>query len=215
MLPLSPEERARITAVILAGGLGRRMGGQDKGLTHLAGRPMAAHVLERLIPQVGTVIVNANRNTAEYERLGVPVISDRLSDFQGPLAGVACAFAHINTPLLLTVPCDSPLLPVDLATRLYRAIVAANAEVAVAHDGERIHPVFALLRGELRASLEAYLAAGERKIERWFDTRHCIAVDYADLADAFLNINDADALADLEERLRHAPTGPAQRRSTP
>lgn len=211
MPPLPSDVRARITAVILAGGLGRRMGGQDKGLTPLGGRPMAAWVLDRLQPQVGRVIVNANRNQDAYGRLlGLPVVGDRLGGFQGPLAGIAGALAQIDTPLLLATPCDGPLLPPDLAERLYRALSTARADVAVVHDGERLHPVFALLRTGVRGSLEAFLAAGERKAGHWLERTHWVAADCADIADAFVNVNDAGALAALETRLRP----PAAQRST-
>ena len=204
MTPLSDDERAHTTAVILAGGEGRRMGGEDKGLIQLAGRSMVEHALARIRPQVGRVIINANRNRATYARLGHPVFSDDLNDFQGPLAGVATALAQIDTPLLLTLPCDSPVPPADLAERLYRALQEQQADIAVAHDGRRMHPVFALLRRELLASLQDYLAAGDRKIDLWFERHHCIAVDFSDEADAFLNVNSPDDRVELERLLQKA-----------
>jgi molybdenum cofactor guanylyltransferase len=200
--PLSDDERAHITAVILAGGEGRRMGGEDKGLIEISGRRMVEHVLARIVPQVGRVMINANRNRASYARLGHPVFSDELNDFQGPLAGVATALAQIDTPFLLTLPCDSPAPPEDLAARLYRALETEQADIAVAHDGRRLHPVFALLRRELLPSLRDYLAAGDRKIDLWFERHHSIAVDFADEAEAFLNVNSPADRTDLERHLQ-------------
>ncbi len=200
--PLSDDERALITAVILAGGEGRRMGGEDKGLIEISGRRMVEHVLARIVPQVGRVIINANRNRTSYARLGHSVFSDELNDFQGPLAGVATALAQIDTPFLLTLPCDSPAPPEDLTARLYRALETQQADIAVAHDGQRLHPVFALLRRELLPSLRDYLAAGDRKIDLWFERHHSIAVDFADEAEAFLNVNSPADRTDLERHLQ-------------
>ncbi|MEJ2479421.1 MAG: molybdenum cofactor guanylyltransferase MobA [Acidihalobacter sp.] len=202
--PISDDERALITAVILAGGEGRRMGGEDKGLIQLAGRRMVEQVLSRIVPQVGRVIINANRNRAVYARLGHPVFSDELNDFQGPLAGVATALAQIDTPLLLTLPCDSPAPPADLAERLYRSLQERKADIAMAHDGRRTHPVFALLRRELLPSLRDYLAAGDRKIDLWFERHRCITVDFSDEADAFLNVNSPEDRAELERHLQQS-----------
>ena len=202
--PFSDDERSLITAVILAGGEGRRMGGEDKGLIQLAGRGMVEHVLGRIVPQVGRVIINANRNRAAYARLGHPVFSDELNDFQGPLAGVATALEQIDTPLLLTLPCDSPAPPADLAERLYRSLQEQKADIAMAHDGRRTHPVFALLRRELLPSLRDYLAAGDRKIDLWFERHRCITVDFSDEADAFLNVNSPEDRAELERHLQQS-----------
>lgn len=201
MNPLSDDERARITAVILAGGEGRRMGGEDKGLIPIAGRRMVEHVLERVVPQAERVLINANRNRAVYARLGHPVFSDEMHDFQGPLAGIATALAQLDTPLLLTVPCDSPLPPDDLAVRLYHALEREQAQIAVAHDGHRLHPVFALIRREVLPSLRAYLDAGNRKLELWFDQQPTAVVDFADEADAFVNVNSPAERNALEKRL--------------
>lgn len=201
MNPLSDDERARITAVILAGGEGRRMGGEDKGLMPIAGRSMVEHVLERVVPQAGRVLINANRNHAVYARLGHPVFSDEMQDFQGPLAGIATALAQLDTPLLLTAPCDSPLPPGDLAVRLYRALEREQAQIAVAHDGHRLHPVFALIRREELPSLRAYLDAGNRKLELWFDQQRTAVVDFSDEADAFVNVNSPSERGALEKRL--------------
>lgn len=178
------------------------MGGEDKGLIPLGGRPLAQHALERITPQVGRVLINANRNRDAYARLGHAVFGDQLAGFQGPLAGVAAALARIDTPLLLTLPCDSPLLPADLAARLYCELESAGADLAVAHDGRRMHPVFALLRRERLPSLLTYLAGGDRKVELWLDHQHSVAVDFADEAEAFRNVNAPEERAELERLLR-------------
>ena len=131
--------KATITGVILAGGQGRRMGGADKGLQELGGRPMAAHVLERLAPQVGAVLISANRNLERYAELGCPVLPDTLDGYAGPLAGLQAALAQATTPLLVTAPCDSPFLPADLVARLHDGLVAQQAELAVACADGRAH----------------------------------------------------------------------------
>jgi molybdenum cofactor guanylyltransferase len=193
--------RGKITGVILAGGRAQRMGGQDKGLVDVNGKPMVEHVLAILKPQAGAVVINANRSLYRYARFGHPVISDELSDFQGPLAGIASVMTNVDTPYILSAPCDSPLLPEDLGPRLYLALTLGEADIAMAHDGTRMQPVFALLRRDLRSSLFAFLKEGERKIDRWY-ARHRIAVaDFADRPEAFLNINTPQECAALAERL--------------
>ncbi len=192
---------ADITGVVLAGGRGERMGGIDKGLIPLNGRPMVQYVLEALRPQVGRIFINANRNQAQYAALGYDVVPDSVGGYLGPLAGMASAMRVAATPYVLTAPCDSPLVVADLAQRLYTALVSERADISAAHDGERLHPVFALLRRDLLPSLEAYLAAGERKIDRWFAGHRLAIADFSDLADAFLNVNDPQERAALEARL--------------
>lgn len=191
--------RPSITAVILAGGKARRMGGQDKGLVELAGRPLIEHVIARIEPQVSRILINANRNTGQYARYGYPVVSDTLSDFQGPLAGFLAAMQRVESDFILTIPCDGPSLPDDLVSRLYNARQAAQAEIAVAHDGNRMQPVYALITTQLQGSLAAFLAAGERKIDRWYGQHNTVSVDFSDAPETFLNINT------LEERDRFRP----------
>ena len=188
--------REEITGLLLAGGMGRRMGGADKGLVEYGGRPLAARALERLAPQVGAVLVNANRNLAAWRAFGHPVIEDRIAGFAGPLAGLHAGLATCATPWLVTAPCDSPNLPADLVTRLANGIAVAGADLAVASAGGRWQPVFALLRRELADALEAYLAVGERKIDRWFAGLGHVVVEFDD-ANAFANINTAEELRDL------------------
>ncbi len=201
---MTSEADRRCTGLILAGGRARRMGGEDKGLLKLAGRPMVAHVIERLRPQVDALLINANRNLEAYEALGAPVVPDRLPDFGGPLAGMDAGLAAARTGYLVVVPCDSPYLPADLVARLREALESAGAELAVAHDGERAHPVFCLLRTMLGASLERALAEGERKIDRWYARHRVVEADFSDQPQAFANVNTP------EDRARLAGAGTAR-----
>jgi molybdopterin-guanine dinucleotide biosynthesis protein A len=179
----------KITAVILAGGKARRMGGEDKGLIDLDGRPLIEHVLERIRPQVTQVVINANRNLERYAAFGHPVISDTLSDFQGPLAGFLAVMQQIDSDFIVTLPCDGPCLPDNLVERLRQAQQTAGADIAVAHDGDRMQPVYALIATRLQPSLEAYLQSGERKIDWWYAKHHTVNVDFSDAPETFLNIN--------------------------
>lgn len=191
-----------VTAVVLAGGRATRMGGQDKGLTELAGRPMVAWVLEALRPQVAKILVNANRNLDAYAAFGCEVVADLEQGFLGPLAGLATGMAHAGTEYVVTAPCDSPLVAPDLVARLYSACVEDAAHIAVAHDGDRLQPVFALARRDLATDLSGWLASGERKIDRWFARHRTVQVDFSDQPETFANVNDPDERAALEARLR-------------
>lgn len=196
--------RDEITGVVLAGGRGSRMGGVDKGLVALRGKPMAVLALEALRPQVGRVLINANRNLYEYAAFGCEVVPDALEGYLGPLAGLASAMQAANTRYVVTVPCDSPLLAHDLVALLYAVLQREDADISVAHDGERLHPVFALLKRELLPSLLEYLQTGGRKIDVWF-ARHRLAVaDLRDRADTFINVNSPEERAALEARLPEA-----------
>lgn len=183
-----------VTGLLIAGGLGRRMGGVDKGLMVIDGKPMASWVLERLRPQVGQVLINANRNLEEWQGYGVPVVSDIIGGFSGPLAGVHAGLLACATPWLVTVPCDSPFFPHDLVTRLAAGAAAAGADLAVVRSEQRLQPVFALLRRKLLPSLEHFLQGGGRKIDRWFEEVKIAVVDFDDTA-AFANINTPEELA--------------------
>lgn len=189
-------DTADITGLLLAGGMGSRMGGVDKGLVALDGAPMASRVLERLRPQVGPLLINANRHLDLWRNYGLPVVSDEIGGYSGPLAGVHAGLLACATPWLMTVPCDSPFFPQDLGRRLAAAIQASGATLAVARCDSRLQPVFALLRREVLTSLEAYLLGGGRKIERWFEQIDCVPVDFDDTA-AFANINTPEDLAEL------------------
>ena len=191
-----------ITGLILAGGRGSRMGGVDKGLQNHQGLPLALHALMRLQLQVGAVIINANRNLAAYESMGVPVWPDPLADFPGPLAGWLAGLEHCETPYLLTVPCDSPAFPLDLAARLSQALVADSADIAMAatlEDGRmQVQPVFCLLKAELVESLVSFLHGGQRKIDKWTALHRCATVVFED-SGAFFNANTADDLRSLAQ----------------
>ncbi len=199
--------RELITGVVLAGGRARRMAGEDKGLIPLNGRAMVAYVLQVLEPQVGRVLINANRSLERYAAFGYPVVSDATGDFSGPLAGMASAMRVATTPFILTVPCDSPLLPADLAQRLHTALIAAAARVAVAHDGERMQPVFALIDRRLLPDLEDYLASGERKIDRWLERQRLATADFSDERAAFINVNTPEERAALAAQLSGGTAG--------
>jgi molybdenum cofactor guanylyltransferase len=192
-------DSSNITGVILAGGKGRRMGGQDKGLLPLNGKPLIEYVVQALSQQVSSLLINANRNTERYARYGYPVIDDELSGYQGPLAGFAAALEAIETDYIVTLPCDAPVVPPDLVERLGAALVQKDADIAVAHDGVRMQPVYALIPRLLRASLLEFLDTGERKIDRWY-ARHRVALaDFSDAPDAFRNLNTPEQRASLEQ----------------
>jgi molybdopterin-guanine dinucleotide biosynthesis protein A len=186
-----------ITGLILAGGRGSRMGGVDKGLQNYRGLPLAMHALLRLSPQVGQVMINANRNLGAYESFGVPVWPDALPDFSGPLAGFLAGLDHCETPYLVTVPCDTPLFPSDLVARLSTALQAQGAEIAMARTGAQVQPVFTLMKTSLLESLVRFTEGGGRKIDRWTAQHHTVEVDFDDES-AFANANTQDELVALE-----------------
>lgn len=191
-------ERADITGLILAGGRGSRMGGVDKGLQPFQGMPMVQHTLRRLAPQSGALLINANRNLDRYAEFGVPVVADDIADFPGPLAGMLAGLKQCRTPWLVTAPCDTPFLPEDLVDRLAHAIETEGADLAIPvtidSDGRRrTQPVFCMMPVTAMASLGAYIAAGERKIETWV-TRQKLAQVLFTNASAFANINTLDEL---------------------
>jgi molybdopterin-guanine dinucleotide biosynthesis protein A len=193
--------RDQVTAVVLAGGKARRMGGEDKGLVEIAGRPMVSFVIDAMRPQVSGVVLNANRNQARYGEFGCPVIADRDQDYRGPLAGIARGMEFAATRYVVVVPCDSPLVADDLVCRLHAALSAAGTPIAAAHDGDRLQPVFALLECSLCDDLNRYLAGGGRKIDRWYDACGYATADCSDAPDTFLNINTPADMRALEGRL--------------
>ncbi len=202
-------QREGVTALILAGGRGARMGGIDKGLQNFRGLPLALQTLMRLQLQSEApqeVLINANRNLAAYESLGAAVWPDTLDGFAGPLAGFLTGLERCETPLLLTVPCDTPLFPLDLLERLHRALVEQDADLAMAaareEDGQlRPQPVFCLLRMELLDSLVAFTQKGGRKIDAWTGQHRCALVPFDgphDAPEAFVNANTLEELQKLE-----------------
>ena len=190
-----------ITGLILCGGRGTRMGGADKGLQTFNGLPLAMNALLRLGLQAGHVMINANRNLAAYESMGVPVWPDPMGDFPGPLAGWLAGLERCETPFMVTVPCDTPNFPADLVARLAAALVAEDADIAMAATLEngavQVQPVFCLIKAELMESLVAYLHAGDRKIDRWTASHRCATVVFDDAA-AFANANTPQELAQLQ-----------------
>lgn len=189
----------KVTGLVLAGGMGRRMGGVDKGLLPFRGRPLVVHVLERLRPQVDELLVNANRETDTYARFGCPVIADAIGGYAGPLAGLHSGLSAARNELVVTVPCDSPLLPADLVVRLLQALQRADADLAVARTGDQPHPVFCLCRRALLPNLTAYLEAGGRKIDAWYASLKTVEVPFDDEADAFANINTPQELSSMQD----------------
>ena len=198
---VASDPRANVAGLILAGGQARRMGGTDKGLLPLAGRPMVEHVIEAFRPQVGRILLSANRNHELYARYGHPVIADDLGDWQGPLAGVVTALRQGHAEFLATVPCDAPFMPLDLVARLRAACEADDADAAVASDGRRLQPVFLLLRSRVAPALEAYLEGGGRRVDAWLEQLHTVVVDFSDQATAFVNVNDPDERRAVEAQL--------------
>jgi len=188
-----------ITGVILAGGRGRRMGGVDKGLQSLKGRPLVQWVLARLAPQVDTVVISANQNLERYGEFGCSVLPDSVAGFAGPLAGLHTALSQATSPLLVTVPCDSPFLPADLVRRLHAALEAEGAELAVARTGDKAQRAFCLMRRGILPKLDAFLASGDRMVGLWHASLKLAEVAFDDEADAFDNINTPEELARCEK----------------
>ena len=198
-----------ITGLILAGGRGSRMGGIDKGLQNFRGLPLALQTLMRLQLQslpLQEVLINANRNLSAYESLGVPVWPDSIDGFAGPLAGFLTGLERCETPLLLTVPCDTPMFPLDLVERLYTAMAEQNADIAMAAAPEadgtvRPQPVFCLLKIDLLESLVKFTQGGGRKIDAWTGQHRCAIVPFdrpGDSPQAFANANTLAELQQLE-----------------
>lgn len=203
-----PPDRPRIAGVVLAGGLSRRMGGGDKCLRTLAGRPLLRHVIDRLAPQVDVVAINANADTPPYADFDASVFADSVPGFAGPLAGVLSAldWAATQTPpydWVVTVPCDAPFIPRDLAMRLFRAVTDDGADMACTRSRGRDHPVVGLwpvaLREPLRRALEG---EGVRKVDRWTARYNLARAAFDDGAvDPFFNVNTPDDLAEAERLL--------------
>lgn len=187
-------EMPKITGVILAGGRGSRMGGLDKGLIMLDGRPLIEHAIDALLPQVDELLISANRNTESYARYGSRVIQDSLPDYQGPLAGILAGLDAATNGLVQFLPCDVPGIPADLTRRLYQAYAATSAEICVPAAGGRDHPVCSLMQVSARDSLQDFLTAGGRKLMDWLACRQTTTVDFNEDPDAFANINTPEAL---------------------
>jgi len=197
--PAVTTQRVKISAVILAGGQAKRMGGADKGLALLNGRPLIAWVLERIAPQVDELFISANRNIDQYRIFGYPVLPDASTDFQGPLAGLLRAMAEAAHPLILSVPCDTPFLPYDLVERLTDALDASGADIAIPICDGQVHRAACLCQRSLLPGLENFLAQGGRRVGEWQSMLSRVEVPFDD-EQAFLNINTTDELTRLGAR---------------
>ena len=195
------DNQAKITGVVLAGGLARRMGGTDKGLIQLKGRPLISYAIDALLSVTDRVLINANRNHEAYRALGYPVVSDQTSTFDGPLAGILSAMQAVETPYILTVPCDCPLFQGKHLQRMAATMDVEKMDCCAAFDGRRLHPVFLLLDCRLSASLEAYLSAGQRKIDSWLNQHRLGLVDYSDQPEIFQNVNTQEDLTAVQSAL--------------
>ena len=191
-----------ITGLVLAGGRGTRMGGLDKGLVLLDGRPMVEHVVLRLRPQVADIVISANRNQERYAKFGHRVVTDTLDGYLGPLAGIASCLDTIATEYAVTVPCDSPLIRDDLVTTLWAALQRDRTDLAVAHDGWRLQPAFMLLRRQLLPDLVDSLGQGELQVEKWIGRHKCARARFRGHADSFANVNDPNERHLVESQLR-------------
>ncbi|GJH43294.1 molybdenum cofactor guanylyltransferase MobA [Pasteurella canis] len=184
-----------ISAVILAGGQARRMGGVDKGLQLFQQQPLFQHVYQRLQPQIKEISINANRNQDSYAQSGLSVFPDHLEGFQGPLSGILTSLQRAKTDFVLFVPCDCPFFPNNLLDKLKSAVWFSDVLIAYAQDSEREHPTFCLISTQLKHALADYLASGERKMLKFMQQHHAVAVDFSEYKNAFLNMN---TLADLK-----------------
>ncbi|MCK9635728.1 MAG: molybdenum cofactor guanylyltransferase [Methylobacter tundripaludum] len=191
--------QTKVAGVILAGGRARRMDNRDKGLVDFKGRPMVSYAIAALAPVVDAVFISANRNIDQYRQFGWPVISDQTDSFDGPLAGVLSAMMHADADVLLVMPCDSPLIKTEHLRKLLLVRAESNADVAVAFDGIRLHPVFLAIKTTLQTSLQDYLANGQRKVAVWLAQQSLVRVDFSGEPEIFNNINSMDELSMLEE----------------
>ena len=193
-----------ITAVILAGGKGRRLEGQDKGFVEINNKPLIEYVIDRISPQVDSLVINANRNHARYKEYGYPVISDDLSGFQGPLAGFSTAMALVQTSHILSLPCDAPLIPDDLVSRMLGCLSKESTpdSIVVAHDGKRLQNIHALIPISLLQNLQSFLNNDQRKVEDWYQQQSLIIADFSENALAFTNINTQKQRQEIEFRLQ-------------
>ena len=190
----------RVSGIVLAGGKARRMGGTDKGLIPCGGRPLISYAIEALRPLCGHLFINANRSLQEYERFGLPLIQDSIAGFQGPLAGILSGLETATTPYLLVSPCDCPRLETATLARLLGSLEAQRMDIALASDGERLHPVVMALRTHLASDLAGWLASGKRRIDAWARRHRWIGLDLSDAANQFVNINTPRDLAEYEGR---------------
>ncbi len=186
-----------VSGVVLAGGMGRRMQQQDKGLVLFKNQPLVTYAIAAMEPLVDELMISANRNQERYSQFGYRVIGDDNANFDGPLAGILAAMQHASHPVLLIMPCDSPLIGSQHLQRLLDQL-GDDSEIAAAFDGQRLHPVVAAIKTNLRDDLQAYLQSGERRLEQWFNSRRLLRVDFSDVPEVFANINTLQHLRELE-----------------
>jgi len=199
-----------ISAIILAGGRAIRMGGLDKGLVPFQQKALITHVIARLRPQVDEIIINANREIETYQALGYQILQDEIADFAGPLAGMQLGLKYASSEYVLAVPCDSPLLPLDLATRLQAVLIQHHADIAIVSIDGNTHPVFCLCKKSVLPALNDYLNHGGRKVSEWQQSLNHVYVDFSDCTDAFTNLNTQQDLTDFEAKLQNlSPRKPA------
>ncbi len=189
-------EQNKVSGVVLAGGLARRMGNLDKGLVPFNGQPLISYALAAIAPLVDDVLISANRNQDSYRAFGFKVITDGNDRFDGPLAGILAAMRATHDPILLVLPCDSPMIKSQHLQKLLDALTD-DADIAVAFDGIRLHPVFAALKTKLQTDLELYLEKGERKLQTWIQQHHAVKVDFSDSPEIFENINTPEQMRSL------------------
>lgn len=192
--------QTKVTGVILAGGLARRMNNQDKGLINYKGRPMVSYAIAALTAVADQTLINANRNRELYQAFGITVVADQTDSFDGPLAGVLTAMIHTDTDVLVVMPCDSPLIKAEHLQKLLSTCAENNADVAVAFDGERLHPVFLAIKTSLKTSLQDYLASGQRKMDCWLEQQKMVKADFSNEPEIFININTMAELSGLEAK---------------
>ena len=188
-----------ITGVILAGGKARRMGGADKGLVQFRGKPLIEHVIQAFEPQVGNLLINANRNHEIYKNYGFDIVSDESEDYCGPLAGILSALNKIDTPYLATAPCDTPFISRNIVAKLSLSILSEKTEISVAHNGDRLQPVFCVMKKDLITSINNYLRKGGRKIDQWFKQHSVTIVDLSNEIKCFENFNSKEEILMSEE----------------
>jgi len=188
-----------ITGVILAGGKARRMGGADKGLVQFRGKPLIEHVIQAFEPQVGNLLINANRNHEIYKNYGFDIVSDESEDYCGPLAGILSALNKIDTPYLATAPCDTPFISRNIVEKLSLSILSEKTEISVAHNGDRLQPVFCVMKKDLITSINNYLREGGRKIDQWFKQHSVTIVDLSNEIKCFENFNSKEEILMSEE----------------
>ncbi len=188
-----------ITGVILAGGKARRMGGADKGLVQFRGKPLIEHVIQAFEPQVGNLLINANRNHEIYKNYGFDIVSDESEDYCGPLAGILSALNKIDTPYLATAPCDTPFISRNIVAKLSLSILSEKTEISVAHNGDRLQPVFCVMKKDLIISINNYLREGGRKIDQWIKQHSVTIVDLSSEIKCFENFNSKEEILMSEE----------------